>query len=246
MDHRKTYQLGKIASTGFPCVRVSRQDSKNAATNVADRLENPTVAYTESGAMLANRIAAKAGKVVTDAAAIVGDKSLNRDSTAIVSATAMVAGKTAGVLFAGHVKELVPAPQLTFLQEQCEEARKRTMRGEKPRVQARKATGADASDGSVAGSDVDTEVSVLSDGAPDDDIAELCKFHSARVKLGLVATEDFTSSYKAFQETQPDSKPAAKPAPAPAAAAAAATPRAPKRKTSGSSSSSGSGRKQRK
>ncbi len=234
-DHRKAFKFNAPRADGFHSVSVTRQDSKNAGANLAARLRDPTVAFTDGGAMMACRAADKGGVPPPQAAADkLNGKSLNRDSTTIYSPVAFVAGKTAGERYNVEVKKLVPEKTLKRIQEACEEAKAIAVSGEKPRVAARKVAGLEIPDGSVASSDMSTVVSGLS--ADGDDIPEVA-YHRGRVALGLVTMEDFTSSYKAYHEMMGETKPAATPR---------STPR--KRKTSGSSSSapSSSGAKTRR
>jgi len=212
MDHKKAFETGTDPASGFAMVKVSRQDSKKACANLAARILDPTVAYKAGGAFMAARLADKAGLATDpDAATVVDGKTLNRDSTAIFSATAVVPGVTAGKLFIDHVTTLVDPVELKNVQDGCAEAKRLALKGVQPRIKARRAAGTPAPDGSVASSDAST-VSDLSDHGHDDEDA-VTTYHKGCVRMGLVAAtaEGWNQSFLAYGKmmSEQDSKPAA-------------------------------------
>ena len=203
-DSRKAFVMGTDATTGLPMCNVTRQDSKEACANVADILMNPKTPYTEDGARMVCRITLKGKKPSVKAvAAANGDKSLNRDTTAIMSITPMVAGKTEGRQmyrnYLDQFKTEAEAKAHLAPLTQAHAMLKAKGAGQK-RIQARRAAGVVAPDGSVADSDASSVSSELTDekaapdvGMADDLMEEAMAFHSARMKLGF--PDDFTASW---------------------------------------------------
>jgi len=207
MDHKKTYSLGADPVTGFAVANVARQDSKDACKNVVARLQDPTVAYTREGALLVCRVADKAKKPVPAASLALGNKTLNRDSTPIHSATAMIVGTSEGRLMNDHLVAIAGASRVAQFQAQCDLAKQRAEANEP--VPDEDETEDDVSvDSSV--------VSMLADLADTSD--PVVKYHRSRVELGLAAKDDFDASWEAYAKIQaaqgaqqPDTKPAATP-----------------------------------
>jgi len=190
--------------TGFAVATISRQDSEKACKNVAARLQDPSVPFTREGAMLVARIADKGKTAVPAASTVVGTKTLNRDSTPIHSATAMIAGTTEGRLYHDHLEALVGATAIAQFQAQCDLAQRRAAAN----MPVPNGGGSD-DDSSVASS----EISMLAD--LNDTSDPVVKYHLSRVELGFVTMEDFDASWEAFAKLQaaqqPDTKPAATP-----------------------------------